>query len=93
MTWQGLRMNRAKEISEEGIVISAAAAFSGKRKISRVAFKDVERNMADDSHIFCGIIFTDTTVVLMKGHIQAPMERILNAPMFTDCICKSGQIR
>jgi len=32
---QGLRMNRAEDISEEGIVISAAAAFSGKRKISR----------------------------------------------------------
>ncbi len=86
-------MNRAEDISEEGIVISAATTFSGKRKVSRVVFEDVERNMADDSHIFCGMIFPDTTVVLMKGHIQAPMERILNAPMFANCICKSGQIR
>ncbi len=70
-------MNRAEDISEEGIVISAAPAFSGKGKISRVSFEDVERNMADDSHIFCGIIFPDTAVILMKGHIQAPMERIL----------------
>ncbi len=86
-------MNRAKDISEEGIIISAAAAFSGKRKVSRVAFEDIESNMADDSHIFCGMIFPDTTVVLMEGHIQTPVERILNAPMFADCICKIGQIR
>ncbi len=86
-------MNRAEEISEEGIVISAAAAFSGKRKVSRVAFEDIESNMADDSHIFSGMIFPDTTVILMEGHIQTPMERILDAPMFADCVCKSGQIR
>jgi len=73
-------MNRAEDIREEGIVISAATAFSGKRKVSRVAFADDERDMADDSHIFCGMIFSDTTVVLMKGHIQAPMKRILNTP-------------
>jgi len=86
-------MNRAEDISEEGIVISAAAAFSGKRKISREAFENLERNMADDSHIFRGMIFPDTTVVLMKGDIQTLMERIPDAPMFADCICKSGRIR
>jgi len=86
-------MNRAEDVSEEGIVISTAAAFSGKGKVSRAAFEDIESNMAGDSHISCGMIFPDTAVVLMEGHIQAPMERILNAPMFADCLCKSGQIR
>jgi len=37
-------MNRVEDISEEDIVISAAA-FSGKRKVSRGAFEDAERNM------------------------------------------------
>jgi len=59
-------MNRAEDISEEGIVIGTAVAFSGKRKISRVGFEDVERDMADDSHIFCGIIFPDTAVALVN---------------------------
>ncbi len=90
---QGLRMNRAKDIGEEGIIISAAATFSGKRKASGVAFEDIESSMSDNSHIFCGMIFPDAAVVLMKGHIQAPMERILDAPMFADSLCKSGQIR
>jgi len=86
-------MDRVEDSSEEGIVISAAAAFSGKRKVNRVVFEDIKSNMADDSHIFRGMILPDTAVILMEGHIQAPMERILDAPMFTDCICKSGQIR
>ncbi len=85
-------MNRAEDIREEGIVISATAAFSGKGKVNRIAFKDIERNMADNSHIFCGMIFPNTAVVFVEGHIQAPMERILDAPMFADCICKIGQI-
>jgi len=53
----------------------ASAVFSGKRKASREVFEDAERNMADDSHIFCGMVFPDTAVVLLEGHIQAPMER------------------
>jgi len=85
-------MNKAEDISEEGIVISAAAAFSGKRKVNRVAFEDIESNMADDSHIFHGMILPDTAVILMEGHIQAPMERILDVPMLADSVCKSGQI-
>ncbi len=86
-------MNRAEDISEEGIVISTTAAFSGKGKVNRIAFEDIESNMADDSHIFCGMIFPNTAVVFVEGHIQAPMERILDALMFADCICKIGQIR
>jgi len=60
-------MNRAEDISEEDIVISATAAFSGKKKVNRIAFEDIESNMADDNHMFCGMIFPNMAVVLICG--------------------------
>ena len=63
-------MNRKQDISQESAVIRATTAFSGEGDVDGVIFEDIESNMSDNSHIFSGMIFPDTAVILMKGHIQ-----------------------
>ena len=86
-------MNREQNISRESAVISAATAFSGKGDVGGVIFEDIASNMSNNGHIFSGMIFPDTAVILMKGPIQTPMEEVLNAPMFTYRICERRYIR
>ena len=73
-------MNRTQDISKKSIVIRTTAAFSGEGDIDRVIFEDIESNMSNNCHIFCGMLFSDTAIILMKGHIQTPMEGIFNVP-------------
>ena len=58
-------MNRSHDISKESIVISIATAFSDKGDVGRVIFENIERNMPNNCHIFCGMVFPNTAVILL----------------------------
>ena len=62
-------MKRAKDIGKESIIIRTAAAFSGKGYIHRIVFEDIQGDMTNNSHILCGMIFTDAAVVLVECHV------------------------
>jgi len=48
--------------------------------------EQVEGHVPQDSHILCCIALSDTTVIFAKGHVQHPMQSILDIPM-----CANGR--
>lgn len=84
-------MNRVEDISKETVIVSTTAAFSGKGNVLRIAFEDIQSNMANNSHILRRMIFTDAAAVFMEGHVQTPVKGVFNPPMFSDCVCKCRQ--
>jgi hypothetical protein len=67
-------MNRLQDASQESIVIGTATPFSGKADFFGVLFQNVQSKMANHGHIFCRVILSDPTMILVERHIQAPME-------------------
>ena len=59
-------MNKEEDISKESVIVRTTAAFSGKGYVLRVAFEDIQSNMANNCHIVRRMIFTDAAVVFSR---------------------------
>jgi len=46
--------------------------------------EQIQGDMAQRHHIFRRMILADAATIFIKGHIERPMERILNMPMLAD---------
>ena len=52
-------MNREEDISKESVIERTTAAFSGKGSVLRIAFEDIQGNMANDRHVLRRILLTN----------------------------------
>lgn len=43
--------------------------------------------MTDNSQIFTAVVFSDTTMVFIKIHIQTPMQIVFHTPVHSDSFC------
>ncbi len=78
---QGLRMNGKDYLLQVGIIIGASSPAAGNGKIIVHLLESRKSNMSNNREILSRMIFSDTRMVFVKRHIQAPMQRILHTPM------------
>ncbi len=78
-------MNGAHDLSEKALVIGTTAAFARQADLCWEILQDIEGDMTHYGHILGGMVFAYAAVVLPERHIQTPVQRIFNTPMFTHC--------
>ena len=57
-----------------------------------VLFEPRERDVAQHGQVLAGRGVAHTRVILAKGHVEAPMQRILNAPVIARGAGEAGDI-
>ena len=77
----GSRMNRKQDFLKISIIISAASSSSGDRKFIIHIFQHIQNDVSDDSEVFGRMILSHSRMVFAESNVQAPMERVFNAPM------------
>ena len=64
--------NRSQDIRKKSIMIRTVTAFSCKNNLGGIIFKDIECDMTNNSHVFDGMLFSDSTVIFPKcNHCNA----------------------
>src|SRR5579859_5305098 len=75
--------NLSQEFKEEVVVECWTETFKGKIDSRRMAFEQIESEIAEDSEVFGGVLETDAIGIFTKGDIECPVKRVFNGPMST----------
>jgi len=54
---------------------------------------EIEADGSNHGPVYGCIVFSDATLIFIKGHIQCPVQPILYAPMFADRVRDTSSIR
>ena len=73
-----------KEFKEETIIESSLEALAFNTQVSRMLFDEVQSDMTKNREVLCTVAGTHPSTVLVKGHIQGPVQVVLNGPMGPD---------
>ena len=71
----------SKEVEEKIFAPSCELHFSADRPLIGVSGQDVEGDAAQDGKILWSVILAGSGIVLVEGHIEAPMTLIFDAPI------------
>ncbi len=78
---QGYRISRVSRRARYSVFRSLEALAMDAQAGCSILAQEIERDVAQDRQVLVAMVFADATLIFAKGHIEHPMQAVLNAPV------------